>query len=143
MQGLVHGLATYCNQKEYGHLLTVYQRRWDVADLVECLLSVYFKWGKDKQIWSQWIIRISRCIQMYNRCIRDVLKNWKMKRNVSYIFGRQRHSNRNQLVERIKYQRLSYVLDFGFNIFDCVRRFDVEGDGFTSKCFYEDLHCCV
>ena len=50
------------------------------------------------------------------------------------------YSNRNQLVDRIKYQRLSYVLDFGFNIFDCVRRFDVEGDGFTSKCFYEDLH---
>ena len=67
-----------------------------------------------------------------------------MKRNVSYILEDEgMYSNRNQLVERIKYQRLSYVLDFCFNIFDCVRRFDVEGDGFSGERFDEYLHAVV
>jgi len=32
------------------------------------------------------------------------------------------------------------VLDLGFDIFDCVSRFNIEGDGFSGKGFHEDLH---
>ena len=33
-----------------------------------------------------------------------------------------------------------FVLDLGLDIFDGVRWFDIKGDGFSSKSFYEDLH---
>merc|ERR1712036_144663 len=33
-----------------------------------------------------------------------------------------------------------FVLDFGFDIFDCVRSFNFKGDGFSSQCFDKDLH---
>lgn len=33
-----------------------------------------------------------------------------------------------------------FVLYFGFNIFDCVRRLYLEGNGLTRKGFHENLH---
>ena len=33
-----------------------------------------------------------------------------------------------------------FVLDFGFNILNRIRRFNIECDGFTSKSLDEDLH---
>lgn len=32
------------------------------------------------------------------------------------------------------------ILDLGFDIFDGIRRLDLEGDGLARECFHEDLH---